>query len=721
MAHTAPKCGLKGNLVTPPTVPDDLDPSALDRLLHLYGIASEFIEFSGNIKQIPLPHRYHMLGAMGQAPRNAAALDEALHRFEARRFHGLPAVVSVAAEAGQVELWFPADCLGLSCQWFIACEDGSELEGEGQPDAWPQGGDAVFEDAAWQARQLCLPHLPYGYHRLGVRQGERQWQTLLIVAPERAWLPPALAEGKRIWGLSVQLYTTRTEGDCGIGDFAALLQTVERAGASGAAFILLNPLHALDPRYPENASPYSPNDRRFLNPLYIALNQAPGFLTDAFQSLWRSAAVQAQLEHVRNAEQVLYGDVSALKYRLLEALYAEFYRDGFHEAHEELALWRKQAGEPLVQFAAFQAALAAPGSVAANVDYQAWLQWLAQRQLERCQARALEVGMVLGLVRDLAVGSSVDGCEVLSNEQEYCLAARIGAPPDNFNPEGQNWGLPPLLPYALEADEFRIFRQLLSSNMQACGALRIDHVLGLCRLWWCPTDGSNATGAYVHYQMEELFAILRLESLRQRCVVIGEDLGVVPPSIRAYLENGGIYSNCVFYFEKYDSWHFRKVDEYKWQSLAMQANHDVAPLAAWWKGSDLELRHRLGLIADMDLLQKELQWRRGERGQLLEWLDEQHLLPAEWRARPLDAPLDEPLQLALTRALGHAASQLLSVQIDDLVGMEQPVNIPGTSSEYANWRRKLPMDITTLFARPSVQRLLNALREARDPNDSGSV
>jgi 4-alpha-glucanotransferase len=702
-------------------VPADLDQSALDRLLHAYGIASEFIEFSGNIKQIPLQHRYHMLQAMGRAPENAAALDAALQRIEAQHFHGLPPVMVVAAEAGQVALWFPHDTLALPCRWYIACEDGSELEGEEQPEAWAQGESAVFADAAWESRYLGLPRLPYGYHRLGVTQGERQWQTLLIVAPERAWQAPELVEGKRLWGLSVQLYTARTEGDCGMGDFAALLQTVERAGAMGAAFVLLNPLHALDPRYPENASPYSPSDRRFLNPLYIALNQAPGFMSDAFQSLWLSPAIQAQLAQVRASPQVLYEQVCALKYPLLERLYAEFHRNGFVEAHEEFSLWRRRAGEPLVQFAAFQAALAPPSSTAANVDYQAWLQWLAQRQLERCQARALEAGMALGLVRDLAVGSSADGCEVQSNQQAYCLAARIGAPPDNFNPEGQNWGLPPLLPHALEVDEFRIFRQLLSSNMQACGALRIDHVLGLCRLWWCPTDGSNATGAYVHYPMDALFAILRLESLRQRCVVIGEDLGVVPPAIRGYLDNGGIYSNCVFYFEKYDSWHFRKPEDYKWQSLAMQANHDVAPLAAWWKGSDLELRHRLGLIADMEQLQKELAWRRGERGQLLQWLGEQDLLPSQWQAHPLDAPLDETLQLALTRALGHAAAQLLSVQIDDLVDMEQPVNIPGTSSEYANWRRKLPMDITTIFARPSVQRLLNALHQARDWKDSGSA
>ncbi|MDR2213936.1 MAG: 4-alpha-glucanotransferase [Pseudomonadales bacterium] len=700
-------------MMSPPSLPQGLDQAALDRLLHAYGIAGEFIEFSGNVKQIPLAQRYHMLQAMGRAPGDAAALDVALRAIEAAHFKALPPVLTASAEAGWVELWFPPAGLDQPCQWHIACEDGAELHGEALPHEWPQGETLHYENTQWQVRHLCLPALPFGYHRLRVEQGERRWQTLLLVAPERAWLAPALAAGKRIWGLSAQLYTLRSPDDCGIGDFSALSRLVELAAAGGAAFVLLNPLHALDPRYPENASPYSPSDRRFLNPLYIALQLAPGFSTAAFQALWHGEDTQQALAQARAAPEVAYSAVSALKYRLLEALYGLFIADTEAPEQAQFHAWRAQAGMPLAQFSAFQATLAPPGSVAASADYQSWLQWLAQAQLDACQARALAAGMALGLVRDLAVGSSVDGCEVLGNQSQYCLAARIGAPPDNFNPEGQNWGLPPLLPQALEADEFRLFRHLLRANMQACGALRIDHVLGLCRLWWCPNDGSNATGAYVHYQVDVLFAILRLESWRQRCVVIGEDLGVVPPVIRGYLENGGIYSNCVFYFEKYDDWHFRKPWDYKWQTLAMQANHDVAPLAAWWKGSDLELRHKLGLIADEAQLRHELDWRRGERGQLLQWLDEQQLLPANWQTRPLDAPLDAPLQLALTRALGHANAQLLSVQVDDLAGMELPVNIPGTSGEYANWRRKLPVDIDTIFALPSVQAQLAALRETR--------
>lgn len=705
--------------MSPTTVLDELDSPALDRLLHAYGIASEFIEFSGNIKQIPLADRYRTLAAMGCAPNDAQELGEALQYIESRRFTHLPAVVAVTAQNGQVPLWLPVDEF-TACHWRIACEDGSEVVGDSHPAEWPKGEIASYGGTEWQQLYLPLPPLDHGYHRLSLTQGKRAWQTLLVVAPSRAWLPPKLADGKRLWGLSAQLYTLRAEEDCGIGDFATLLEAVELAATQGADFILLNPLHALDVRYPENASPYSPNDRRFLNPLYIALKLVPGFTSEKFQQLWNSADVQEALKAVRASSDVQYGAVAALKYRLLEQLYLVFTTDAGVEL-ADFENWRAAAGEPLVQFSTFQASLANPGTIAANADYQAWLQWLAQHQLDRCQQRALEVGMAVGLVRDLAVGSSVDGCEVLSNQDQYCLDARIGAPPDNFNPDGQNWGLPPLLPHVVEANEFRIFRELLRSNMQACGALRIDHVLGLCRLWWCPNDGTNATGAYVHYQVDLLFAILRLESLRQHCVVIGEDLGVVPPVIRGYLEDGGIYSNCVFYFEKYDNWHFRKPEDYKWQALTMQANHDVAPLTAWWKGSDLELRHQLGLIADREQLQRELDWRRGERGQLLQWLDEQGLLPEHWQPRPLDAPLDEALQLALTRALGRANSQLLSVQIDDLVGMEQPVNIPGTSSEYPNWRRRIPDNIDRIFARPAVQGLLQALREARDQQHNGAA
>jgi 4-alpha-glucanotransferase len=233
------------------------------------------------------------------------------------------------------------------------------------------------------------------------------------------------------------------------------------------------------------------------------------------------------------------------------------------------------------------------------------------------------------------------------------------------------------------------------------------------RLWWCPDDGSNASGAYVHYPVDALFAILRLESVRARCVVIGEDLGVVPPEIRRYLDEGRLYSNALFYFEKYDGWHFRKPEHYKEMALAMVANHDVPPLAAWWNGNDLALRRGIGLVPNDDKLKQEQDHRNGEKGQLLQWLDEQGLLPEEWRDRDTNRRLDATLRFALVTACSRVASRMLSVQLEDLAGVDTPVNIPGTSSEYPNWRRKIPITLDTIFANADVQDLLRALAGIR--------
>jgi len=704
-------------------VPEQMDASQLDSWLEVCGVGRKFIEFSGNIKVIPPEHRWHILQAMGEAPVSAADLEARTAELERKRHTGMPPVLLIDHTNPTVDLWLSEPDLQTPCYWQLTGENGELQQGQGIPATWqheqtftfnnPEGEQSV--PATHCARRLHLPHLTPGYHTLSVSHRGSTWQSLLIAAPAQAWQTGKLQAGSRCWGISVQLYTLRTTLNCGIGDFGDLARLVTLCSEQGTDFIQLNPLHALDPRYPDNASPYSPGDRRFLNPLYITPLTCPGFDSVLVQARWTSAAFQQLLNAARESDEVQYSRVSRLKYQIFELLYQwarkELKKDAVLDA--EFTAYVAAQGVSLQQFCEFQAALAPAGSVQAESEFQTYLQWLAWRQLQACQQQAIDTGMSIGLIRDLAVGSSVDGCEVQCNLDQFCLDARIGAPPDNFNPDGQNWGLPPMLPGAMFSNRFQLFRDLLSSNMTNCGALRIDHVLGYYRLWWCPNDGSNTTGTYVHFPADILFAILRLESHRHSCLVIGEDLGVVPPEIRGYLENGGIYSNCVFYFEKYDEWHFRKPEHYKQQALTMQANHDVAPLTAWWNASDLQLRLSLGLIPDADKLEQELEWRKGERGSLLQWLDEQGLLPDSWQSRPLDRPLDDEMRLALTRAIARVSSALLSLQLDDLAQVELPVNIPGTSTEYANWRRKLPVELEAIFARPFVRQLLQEVNEAR--------
>ncbi len=689
----------------------------LDDLLRSFGIASDYIEFSGQVAKISTPDRLHMLQCMG-VPLSTADDVERLLLQQQQRLWGsmLPSMLCRGPQAGGVPVLVPAAAAGTALRWRLRLEEEGLLEGSLDCSTLPirtRRGVGALERLELE---LPLPALPLGYHQLEVTVSGEQALAPLVISPPTCWQPNGYADGKRWWGLSCQLYTLRSTSNWGIGDFADLQELIGQAAAAGASFILLNPLHYLDLRYPDNASPYSPSDRRFRNPLYLAVGLCEDARGEGDTEL-PTKVTDPRLQELRALPLVDYGGVAAAKLPALASLFRRFERVELARDSlrcRDFRAFCQRGGAALHDFTALQARLAIrPEPEFARPEFHCYLQWLVEGQLADCQRLARQHGMALGLVQDLAVGSSADGAEVLGNPGLFCQEARIGAPPDNINPLGQNWGLPPLLPQALLQSHCAHFIALLRSNMQHCGALRIDHVMSLLRLWWCPNDGSNARGAYVHYPVDVLFAILRLESVRARCVVIGEDLGVVPPEIRGYLDGGGLYSNCVFYFEKYDGQHFRRPEHYKPQALMMLANHDVAPLQAWWQASDLPLRRRLGLIADDVALQQEAVQRESEKGMLLVWLAELGLLPPQWQDHAVTRPLDHDLLAALFTACGRTASRLLSLQLDDLCGVDTPVNVPGTSREYPNWRRKLPLPTAQLFATVSVQQWLSALREAR--------
>lgn len=699
----------------------DLDPVLLDRLLCSHGIGSSFIDFSGTVIETPLENRLQVLPCMGFAPGTPLELLAALQQ---RERHDLTRVLPPYAlvetgTAGSLELCLPEATLHTALHSELVCESGELIQSITSPAELPLLGTQTLDGSKWLRLQVSLPPLPPGYHEFRLQQGETWCHTLVLSAPRCTWQPPELIAGQRLWGLSAQLYTLRSSSDWGMGDFADLQELCKLAAGQGAAFVLLNPLHCPDLRYPDNASPYSPDDRRFLNPLYLHLPWCAEYMSEAVQLLLQSSAFRADLAVVRQSDSVDYATVHRLKLQCLNLMYQAFC-DGCEAAGRpaDFVDFVAAGGANLAAFARFQAArwlgtqrLAGEASLA-SPDCHLWLQWLAHQQLQRCQQQALAAGMAIGLVQDLAVGSIVDGCEVQTNTTLFCTAARIGAPPDYFNPDGQNWGLPPLAPGALQETAGRHLRDLLQASMSSCGALRIDHVMSLMRLWWCPDDGSNAGGAYVYYPVELLFAILRIESQRHQCMVIGEDLGVVPPEIRHFLDSAQVFSNSVFYFEKYDGWHFRKPQDYKPHALAMMANHDVPPLNCWWSEGDLAIRRDIGLIAAARF-DDEVNWRRGEKGQILVWLQDQGLLPPEWDPGQTERPLDDALREALACGIGRVASVLVSVQLDDLAGADTPINIPGTHKEHANWRRKLPLETAAIFDSTIALRMMQALRTAR--------
>ncbi|RZV48122.1 MAG: 4-alpha-glucanotransferase, partial [Pseudomonadales bacterium] len=308
------------------------------------------------------------------------------------------------------------------------------------------------------------------------------------------------------------------------------------------------------------------------------------------------------------------------------------------------------------------------------------------------------------------------GAEVSSKPALFCLQASTGAPPDQFSSEGQDWSLPPLDPVELARDNFQHYIELLRANMAHCGALRIDHVMGMLRLWWCLPDQRG--GAYVYYPMQTLLALLRLESHRNRCLVVGEDMGVVPDEVREAMAGAAIYSNKLFYFERDAEQQFKQPADYASTALLMVTNHDVPTLAGWWNGSELALRAQVGLLNAQTELPQRLEELRCDKHRLLEGLQMLALLPAGWQQQGFDQLQENPFDLdlcgAILRACAGSRAQLVSFQLEDLQLIEAPVNMPGSFSEYANWRRKQVRETSAIFNNAAITALLQPVYEARD-------
>jgi len=618
-------------------------------------------------------------------------------------------------------------------QWQLTLENGDISVGEG-----------TFGEPLELSRDTVL-----GYHQLTLTWQRQQWSCRTIVAPSRCFEPEALVNGEKLWGACVQLYTLRSENNWGVGDFGDLKQMIEQLGTRGGAFVGLNPIHALYPANPSSASPYSPSSRRWLNVTYIDVNAVEEFTgSQQAQSWWQSAETRAALDKARSVDYVDYPGVMALKITGLKLAWREF--QILAEAGQRKRDFRDfvlLGGESLRQQAVFDAlhthlseteqglwgwpAWPAPyqdpqsAEVAEfceryhdEVAFFLWLQWLAHCQFAECYQTSVALEMPIGLYRDLAVGVAEGGAETWCNRSLYCMGATVGAPPDILGPQGQNWGLPPLDPNVMKARAYQPFIDLLRSNMADCGALRIDHVMGLLRLWWIPKDQHAGFGAYVSYPLNDLLAVLALESQRHQCMVIGEDLGTVPKEIVASLRESGIYSYKVLYFEHDKQLIYRAPQDYVAQAMATVTTHDLPTLRGYWQGDDLTLGEKLGIYPDAEILAHLRRERALTRQALLDALHRHHYVPKSLSTRAESMEMSETLNLGLQRYLADSASALLGLQPEDWLDMSTPVNVPGTNSEYPNWQRKLTTPLEAMFKNQRIDRLLKDLNERRKREDS---
>ena len=723
-----------------------MDNALIERLAQLRGIADAYDNYRGELQHFSLETKAGILSAMGcVVDDNSALAAEIAHIETARWRRFLPAVATTRTARIGFDINVTAREFGGTIVWRVIFEDGSRLDGAvSSADCAEVWRGEVAGSWITRRRFELAVDLPPGYHELEAKiAGGAAEHCLLMVSPPKCFEPAAIAAGRRLWGIAVQLYTVRSQVNWGIGDFRDLEMLIRWMASSGAGFIGVNPLHALAPADPARASPYSASSRYFLNVLYISVPAVPEF-ADCLAARARMADPEfaRRLHELRAQPLVDYRGVADLKFEILALLHQEF-RDTHlamcSERGRGFLEFVARRGLPLQLHARFDALdchfrgangsasgwMSWPqeyrdvnGSAAARfavehatqVEFYAYLQWLAHEQLVQAQALARALGMPIGLYGDYAVGANPSGSETWMDQASYCLGAEIGAPPDPLALKGQGWGIPPPDPAVLQAQPLHGFVQLIRDNMRYYGALRLDHVMSLCRLWWVPAGCAATAGAYVHYPLHQLLTALSLESTRSSCLVVGEDLGVVPEEMCRAMPEFGLYHYKVLLFEKI-SGRFRRPDEFTRHALAAATTHDLPTLHSYWEGRDIELRRRLNLYPSEKIESDIVREREHDREMLLSALREQGINPAH-PSTPQEPYTDE-LGHALHLYLARSSTALVALQIEDLLGMIDPVNVPGTFAEYPNWQRKLTASIEDMAGRSDLQARLAEINRAR--------
>ena len=571
-------------------------------------------------------------------------------------------------------------------------------------------------DTLW----IKLPQLACGYYTLSAESGGKSCFVRLIVAPESVYQPKLLANGGRMNGLTMHLYSLRSERNWGIGDFTDLLNLMKYAAEKKLDFVGINPLHALFTSKPAFASPYSPSSREWLNPIYLDVEKVGAFTYNEQLKNWLAQPkIRQRIAALRITETVTYTAVWACKRDALHMAFNAFEQDTCEAAANERAAFEAfvlEKGKALQGFGLFEALdqyYSRPGQVGwqswpsefhqpdgeavekfarsheREIRFYMWLQWLCAEQLREVNQAAAEYGVKLGIYGDLAVGVARGSADTWLNRQDYCMDLSVGAPPDPLGPTGQNWDLPPLNPLMLKHTGYEKFAHLLRENMRLYGVLRIDHVMALCRLWWVLNGKTADFGAYVHYDAEVMFAILALESRRNRCVIIGEDLGTVPDEARHLLNRYQVFSYKVMYFSK--GWNgFQLPEEYPEQAITVISTHDVAPLAGYWTGKDLDTMFKLGTLPDAAAFQTALDEREHDKADLLDKLKETGCLGADVQ---MPSKADETLLAALHKYGALSRSKLYAVQLENLLGVIDNLNVPGVTEGYPNWAQKMPVSL----------------------------
>ncbi|HYP05960.1 MAG TPA: 4-alpha-glucanotransferase [Bryobacteraceae bacterium] len=711
---------------------EDLSPAnsydeALARAARAWGVQDEYWDIFGQRHVTNAGVQRSILDSMGFRPDTVESLNDAIRRRADLEWAVLvPPTLVVSLSQG----WIPVNVP----QHF----DGQELQVAFQ---WEGGGDfgASHPISDLRAerelagnlirRRLPLPAgATLGYHRLTLRCGGTSAECRLILCPDRAYRPPFLDQGSKSAGIAISVYGLRSERNWGCGDFTDLRSFCEWAVATtGVSFIALNPLHSIPNRQPYNTSPYLPNCSFYRNALYLDVEAIPDVQASAeARRVLASAAFQRELAQLRAAAYVEYEKVFAQKLHILK-----FGFDSFLDRPKsaEFQAYIEAEGELLDRYAVYCALDEYLHEVDPNVwiwpdwpeEYRdpkspqvaqfrrehahrvvfyKWVQWQVDVQLAAAQAHARAIGLEIGLYHDLALATDRCGSDLWAYKRFYVAGCRVGSPPDDFSPSGQDWAFPPPNSLAHKLDGYRLFAQSIRKNCKHGGALRIDHVMRFFRLFWIPEGKTAAEGAYVLDYADDLLRILALESVRNEVIVIGEDLGTVEPYIRESLRSFGVLSYRLLYFEKNGA-EFRRPAEYPREALVSVSTHDLPTLAGFWTGRDIDARLKAGVIPDDASFRSQMSDREREKQKMLDVFRSLGLLP-EWFPRlARDIPeFTGELHYAAVGFLASTPSELMVLNQEDLFKDTDQQNLPGTTEQYPNWRHKMRYTIEELSTDP---------------------
>lgn len=617
-------------------------------------------------------------------------------------------------------------------EFQIALEHGGTLSGSAIVPHLAVIGEHEMDGTRWNTYRLPLPpDVPLGYHLVTISvDGSESGRAHLIVCPDRAYLPESLANGGRTAGFNISLYGLRSERNWGCGDFTDLHQLAEWAGREvGFSFIGLNPLHALHNRVPYNTSPYLPLSIFYKNLIYIDIERVPEFSASRFaRQLLSSPGVQEKLRELRRSEYLAYSDVDRLKKRFLKILYREFRRRRSQDQDRARAFERycQAEGDLLHKFALYCALdevlhkqdrnrwtwqhwpeeFHSPNSEACRqfavehsrlIENYKYIQFVLEEQLDEAQRYSKNQGLSIGLYHDLAVATDSCGSDLWAHRDFYVQGCRVGAPPDDFSPNGQDWAFPPPNARKHWEDGYRLYRESIRKVVRSGGALRIDHVMRLFRLFWIPEGFSAADGIYVRDNAIDLMRILALESVRSENIIIGEDLGTVTDEIRDMLAQFSILSYRLFFFEKdrHDG-SFKRTYQYPRQALVASSTHDLPTIAGFWQFRDIEARRQAGLV-DEHGYWAQREDRRREKQRMLDVLHAEHLLPPHYeRNADLIPSLDGELHNAVVGYLAQVPSMILLLNQEDFTKETEQQNLPGSTEQYPNWQRKMNVRLEDL-------------------------